>query len=983
MLVWYFRAHDLYSQLMSIFEYYEKIWEREINELKTVAILYKHKKTNTEVLVLQNDDNNKSFGISFRTIPESSNGVAHILEHSVLNGSKKYPVKEPFVELLKTSVQTFLNAWTFPDKTVYPVASQNDQDFFNLMDVYLDACFFPLLKEEVFLQEGWHYELNDKDELNIKGVVYNEMKGARSTPDGLLEEYVKSSLYPKSTYSYDSGGDPQFIRSLTYDNFLDFHIKHYHPSNAKVCFYGNVKLEKAFSVLHDYLDQFDSARFDTHVSMSQGLPSQRNIEQTYPVGSTNTTNQYITACNWLLKDLKSPEDRLGFEILSYWLHHSNTSPLKKALIDSGLGEDLTRITYDREYLYPIFSIGVKGAKKANLSKIETVITNILTDLSDVVNKDMILAAINRVEFYRRESEFDEPKGVQYFRQTLESWNYDKDPLEPLLFEDSFKSIRNKLENNEKYFEGLIKQYILENQHATRVHLIPDPEYINKKSEEETKYLKETRMSLTQDRLDMIKQTLTNLQKWQSKLDDPEALKTIPRLKIQDISKEIRQVPTEKIVLEKIDALIHPINTQGIVYLDLGIDLSGLETNLIQYLPVFGRALTKLGTTHKSHETIALLLDTHTGGMSSQVYSTVNVLDKNSCISKFMVSTKTLGSNVEKTLDLLHEVLSDLDLSQKKRFKNTIAQARSEAETSLASEGHAYAATRARSGLHPYYQLQEMTSGIEQFHFLQKLLELIDNDWEKVQTDLQKIKEFLNNRSRFFVNITVDKDLVSLITNHISTFLRKFTPGEIKQETTLFEKSNINQALIIPSTINYVAQAYKAPLLQPHGSLNAVSKIVNRSYLWTRVRAQGGAYGCFFRADTKTNVVLFASYRDPNTWQTLTAYNELAEYLRTNTPTSEEIEGAILAASGELDADLSSYEQGYVAMEWYLSGITETYRQKRREELLATTESDLRNFANYIATVENFEKSITILGNKEKLEATLQKFPDLFEIKPLL
>ncbi len=573
--------------------------EQHIPELNATAQLYTHKRTGARLLSIINDDENKVFGINFRTTPKDSTGVAHILEHSVLGGSEKYPVKEPFAELLKGSLATFVNAFTAPDKTIYPVASQNMQDFYNLIDVYIDAVLHPSISEQTFMQEGWHYEINDPSEpLTYKGVVFNEMKGAYSSPEGVLETRIFNSLFPKHTYGIDSGGDPGNIPDLTYENFKTFWETYYHPSNSFIFFYGNDDPGKRLKLIEGYLKPYKKRKVKSMVPIARPFKKPKKVQYSYDAGEdAEIAQKNYLVVNWKLPDTSDAVLNYSFHVLGDILIGTPASPLRKALLDSGLGEDLAGVGMETSLRQMVFSTGLKGTRARHAKKIEKLIFDTLESLvQNGIDPDTVTAAINTLEFRLRENNTGSfPRGIGLMLRALSTWLYDEDPFKMLAFEDSLNEIKARLSADPRYFEKLIQTHLLDNVHRTTLRLKPDPELGHRLDEEEKARLEKIRASLSNEQVAELVENTKKLKQMQETPNSPEALATLPILKLEDLEKKSITVPIEVMELGDTRTLYHDLFTNGIVYLDIGFDLHALPKELVSLTEIFGRALFEIGT----------------------------------------------------------------------------------------------------------------------------------------------------------------------------------------------------------------------------------------------------------------------------------------------------------------------------------------------------------------------------------------------------
>ena len=556
---------------------FDEIRRLKIAEINSEARLYQHAKTGAELLSIINDDENKVFGITFRTPPADSTGIAHILEHCVLCGSDKFPVKDPFIRLAQGSLNTFLNAMTFPDKTTYPTASQNLQDFYNLVDVYLDAVLHPRISRKILEQEGWHYEINGHDEpLTYKGVVFNEMKGAYSSPDAILDKLSQQSLFPDTTYGLDSGGDPIEIPNLTYEAFKEFHTSNYHPSNARIYFYGDDDPIERLKLLDDRLSAFTKTTVNSDVALQPRFSAPVRHDGTYAAGEGPEAGKSHVAVNWMLDEITDPEQAIALRVLSYMLTGTPASPLRKALIESGLGEEvISAIEFDFRQI--IAQCGLKGVDAANVDKVETLIHQTLQDLSTKgFDQGTIEAALNTTEFRLRENNTGRfPRGLSLMLRALTTWVYDRDPLERIAFEAPLSRLKARVAAGERVFEPLIQQWLVDNTHRATVVVRPDPEQGSREAADETARLAAVRADLAQDEIDKLVARTAELKQWQETPDTPEAIASIPMLKRSDLPKRNKTIPSEVSRVGGVELLSHDLFTNGIVYLDLAFDLHAL------------------------------------------------------------------------------------------------------------------------------------------------------------------------------------------------------------------------------------------------------------------------------------------------------------------------------------------------------------------------------------------------------------------------
>ncbi|MBT3712294.1 MAG: peptidase M16, partial [Anaerolineae bacterium] len=732
---------------------FELIKEQDIPEMNTKARHFRHVNSGAELLSLENDDENKVFSANFRTPPKTSNGVAHILEHSVLAGSEKYPVKEPFVELIKGSLKTFVNAFTFPDKTCYPCASQNLQDFYNLIDVYVDAVFHPLLQEHILRQEGWHYELEDAKEAMIyKGVVFNEMKGAYSDPNRILGNASQFSLFPDHVYGLSSGGDPKIIPDLTYEDFVAFHKDYYHPSNARIVFYGDDNPDERLRLMDTYLSGFELATPQSAIPLQPSIDAPQ--ETTVPYAANDADAKSYLTLNWLLPEQGDAESALGFKILAHILLGSPAAPLRKALIESGLGEDLAGVGLEDEMRQMYFSTGLKGIDQNDADKVATLIEETFEGLAtNGISADTIAASMNTVEFRLRENNTGGyPRGIGAMLHALQFWLYDYDPIAPLAFEEPLNAIKARLAEGEEYFEGLIQSYFVANKHKTRVLLVPDTELNQRDETSEKEKLASIQKEMSSEEIEEMIRTTKELIEIQNTPDTPKNLATLPTLELKDLDKENKRIPIAEERINDVTVLHHDLATNGIFYLGMGLDLHTLPEDLLPYTELFGRALLEVGTDSEDFVKLSQRIGRDTGGIYPSIF-TSTIWESNESAAYLFLHGKSTVEQAEKLSGLLHDVLLTAKLDNAERFKQIVLEEKAGMESGLIPSGHMVVHGRLASKFHEAGWLEEKMEGIDFLFFLRELAERIEEDWQGVLADLELIRELLINQSNLLFNIT--------------------------------------------------------------------------------------------------------------------------------------------------------------------------------------------------------------------------------------
>ncbi|XP_073159325.1 presequence protease 1, chloroplastic/mitochondrial-like [Henckelia pumila] len=974
---------------------FEKVSEEFIEECKSRAVLYKHKKTGAEIMSVSNEDENKVFGIVFRTPPKDSTGIPHILEHSVLCGSRKYPLKEPFVELLKGSLHTFLNAFTYPDRTCYPVASTNTKDFYNLVDVYLDAVFFPKCVNDIktFQQEGWHYELNDPSEdITYKGVVFNEMKGVYSQPDSILGRASQQALFPDNTYGVDSGGDPQVIPKLTFEEFKEFHRKYYHPSNARIWFYGDDDPTERLRILSEYLDMFEanSAPEESKIDSQKLFSEPIRVVEKYPAAeAVDSKKKHMVCLNWLLSETPLDlETELAVGFLDHLMMGTPASPLRKILLESGLGEAIVGGGVQDELLQPQFSIGLKGVSEDDIQKVEELIMSTLKKLADEgFDSDAVEASMNTIEFSLRENNTGSfPRGLALMLRSVGKWIYDMDPFEPLKYQEPLKALKARIakEGSKAVFAPLIEKLILNNPHLATIEMQPDPEKASRDEAIEKENLEKVKTSMTPEDLAELARATHELKLKQETPDPPEALKCVPSLSLQDIPKNPMHIPTEVGDINGIKVLQHDLFTNDVLYAEVVFNMSSLKQELLPLVPLFCQSLLEMGTKDMDFVQLNQLIGRKTGGISVYPF-TSSVRDKKDPCSHIIVRGKAMSERSEDLFNLVNCVLQDVQLTDQKRFKQFVSQSKARMENRLRGSGHGIAAARMDAKLNVAGWISEQMGGLSYLEFLQALEKKVDEDWPEISASLEEIRKTLISKNDCLINLTADGKNLKNSEKHISNFLDMLpntSPvGSIPLSARL---SPTNEAIVVPTQVNYVGKAanlfdtgYKLK-----GSAYVISKYLNNTWLWDRVRVSGGAYGGFCDFDTHSGVFSYLSYRDPNLLKTLDVYDGTYNFLKELEMDDDALTKAIIGTIGDVDAYQLPDAKGYSSLMRYLLGVTDEERQMRREEILSTRLNDFKEFAHFIEAVK--DKGVVVaVASPDDVDAANKLRPNFFEVKKAL
>ena len=937
---------------------YEVISERFSKDLNSAVMELRHKKTGAKVALISNDDDNKVFSIAFRTPVENSTGVPHILEHSVLCGSKNFPIKDPFVELAKGSLNTFLNAMTFPDKTVYPVASCNDKDFQNLMHVYLDAVFHPniYVHPEIFKQEGWHYQLADKDaDLEISGVVYSEMKGVFSSPDDVMDRQIMNALFPDVTYGVESGGDPDFIPTLSYEQFLDFHQKYYHPTNSYIYLYGDMDMgEKLDFIDKEYLSAYTNQPVDSEIHLQSAFSETKDIEVFLPAMEEEEDEEkedgdgtYLTY-NTVVGENLDKELYLSLKILDYAICSAPGAPLKQALIDKGIGKDVFS-SYENGIRQMYFNF---VAKDASIEKKDEFLSTIREVLSDIVkngfNDKAIRAAISRMEFQYREADYGSyPKGLVYNFLMLDSWIYDETkPFLHVEADDTFESLKKKVGTG--YFEGLVEKYFLDNPHSAVVTGIPKPGMALQREEALKEKLSAYKSSLTEEQIeDLVRQT-ADLEKYQEEEDSEEALATIPLLKREDLRKEIIPFKAELSEYGGYKVLYHDIFTSGIAYIILSFDAEKLPIGLYPYFSLLKSCMGLMDTASYSYGDLHIETDLYTGMISPETATYVRLDSLQPGIS-MDVKVKTLKENVPKAFELTKEILFTTKLDDEKRLHELIREFRSRAESAMMSTGHVVAINRLSSYVTKGGFMKEKLSGIEYLRFIQDADDHFDDRKEDLIRGMKEASEIVLRPENVMLDIILPKDAGFGIEEEFVKLMKDAYTGELpatEDEDIIPVKKN--EGFITPGDVQYVCRGGHTDVTKTpfNGAMCVLRTILGYDYLWNNVRVKGNAYGCV-SSFTRTGNCAFVSYRDPNLSQTIDIFDKIPEYIRTFNGDDNRMTKYIIGTLSDIDTPFSPSALGHRSFTAYKIGLTNEALQKERDEILNATAENIRSLAPYI------------------------------------
>lgn len=960
---------------------YEILDEHRVEDVQSDGFILRHKKSGARIAILSNNDDNKVFYIGFRTPPEDETGVPHIIEHTTLCGSKKFPVKDPFIELAKGSLNTFLNAMTYPDKTVYPVASCNDQDFKNLMDVYLDAVFNPNITkyEEIFKQEGWHYELTGKDdELKINGVVYNEMKGAYSSPDEVLSSQIYRSLFPDNTYSKDSGGNPEYIPKLTYEAYLDFYHKYYHPSNSYIYLYGDMDVVERLEWLDkEYLSLYDYKKVNSEINKQPAFDEIKNVETQYSITMDDSQeNKTYLSYNRVVGDSLDEMLYQAFDVLDYALVSSPGAPVKQALIDAGIGDDVYG-SYDAGILQPVFSFVAKNANASQADEFESIIENTLKEVVKTgINKEALLAGINSSEFKFREADFGQfPKGLLFGLNCLDSWLFDD--MKPFIHLEclgTFAKLRKAVDTD--YFEKLIQEYLLDNTHGSSVTVKPKRGLGNEREEALAKELSDYKASLSDEEIKKLIEDTEHLKKYQEEPSSDEDLRKLPMLTRADMKKNA--MPFSNIEDELLDVKVvrHDIESNGIDYISFLFDAGDFAQSELGYLGFFTNALGLVSTEKYSYTDLANATNIYTGGISTGTASHPDIKDRNNFVFKFEVKLKVLEKNLDKALELMEQMLLSSDFTDTKRLGELVAQIKARLQANLSSSGHLVAAMRSMSSFSRYALYQDELKGIAFYRSICHIEKELSESPKSVSDKLAAIARKLFARNRMLISFTGNNEAYGNAKPSLEKVIAGFNKMSAIGNQAEVHFNTAKEAFIDASQIQYVAKTgdFICEGYEYTGALRLLRIILSYDYLWINVRVKGGAYGCM-NTFLRSGESYFVSYRDPNLSDTLDVYDRIPEYIKSFSPDERDMTKYIIGTFSALDTPMNPEAKGSRSLSAYLEGITYEQIQKERNEILNAQPEDIRRLADLVEAVLR-KDSICVIGNENMIKESARLFENV-------
>lgn len=974
---------------MSIYDLnaYEVLQTEDLSDLKSKGTLLKHKKSGARVLLMENDDENKVFTIGFRTPPSDSTGVPHIMEHSVLCGSKEFPVKDPFVELVKGSLNTFLNAMTYPDKTVYPVASCNDKDFQNLMHVYMDAVFYPNIyqHDKTFRQEGWSYKLDDPEgELTISGVVYNEMKGAFSSPEGVLDRVVLNSLFPDNAYSVESGGDPEVIPELTYEQFLDFHRKYYHPSNSYIYLYGDMDMEEKLRWIDEkYLSDFENEPVDSEIHLQKPFTEMKEVVQEYSIASEESEedNTYLSY-NKVIGTTLDEKLYLAFEILDYALLSAPGAPLKKALLDAGVGKDISG-SYDNGVCQPIFSVISKNANVEQKEEFVRVIEDTLKDIvKNGINKKALRAGINYHEFRFREADFGNyPRGLMYGLQLFDSWLYDETkPFIHMQAIPTFEFLKEQVETG--YFEELIQKYLLDNTHGSIVIIKPERGRTARMDKELADKLQAYKDSLSKEEIDALVKATKELEEYQEEESAPEDLAKIPVLGREDISREIAPIYNKELETGGVKLVHHEVETNGIGYTALLFDLSGIPEEKLPYISILQSVLGIINTKNYEYSELFNEINVHTGGIgtSLELYTDVTKVKEKEFCATFEIKGKALYPKMDVLFSMMREILMESDLGDEKRLKEILAMLKSRLQMSFLSSGHTTAALRSLSYTSPMAKFKDDTDGIGYYEVVKELEENFEEKKAELIANLRQIAQQIFRKDNLIISYTSSADGLAPMEEAFAKIADTLHTEEKEVETPCeIHCVKRNEGFKTSSKVQYVARTgnFIDRGVEYTGTLQILKVILSYDYLWQNVRVKGGAYGCM-SSFNRIGEGYLVSYRDPNLEKTMEIYEGVVDYLKNFNVDDRDMNKFIIGTISNIDRPMNPAAKGSRSMNLYMNHVSAEMIREERNQILDAQQADIRALADVLQALLDAHE-LCVIGSEEKIEEQKEMF---LEIKTL-
>ena len=966
-------------KLNEIYHGFKLVDLHEIQEIKSKAHIFLHEKTGAQLLYLKNDDPDKVFSVGFKTPPKDSTGVPHIVEHCVLSGSRKYKTKEPFMDMVKGSLKTFINAMTFSDKTIYPVASKNHKDFENLMDVYLDSVFFPMIYEDktIFMQEGWHYSISEKEApLKYNGVVYNEMRGAYSQPMTHLREHIGAALFPDNTYRYSSGGNPDEIYKLSYEDFTNFHKTYYQPSNAYFYLYGDGDVDShLMKINNEYLSQFSNAPVDAHIELQKPFDAPKTVEGTYAVSeSENLDQKTFLSVSYVLGESESFENQLIGDILKEILVSAEGAPLKEALLEKGIGQDILCSVSGGKQVY--LSVIAKDAHADQGPVFKEVVESTLKKMmADKIDQDLLASALNVVEYDLKD--IGTPtKGIIYYISALSSWLYGGHATATLSYNKTLEALRGKM--NIGYYEGLIETLLLNNSHSAFVTLNPEKGLNEKKSQALEEHLKAYKNSLSESEIEALISENEILKKKQLTPDSEEARKTMPKINIKDVNKASEIIPV-KIVENNVYKLFkHELFTNDILYMELLFDTRMVSKDQISFLPLLGEVLGKMNLENMSYADLNNKIYKETGGLN---FTTRNYayVDGSGFEPKMVVSGKVVKKHIPELMSLSAKLLTETVFKDEKRLKDLLQQHQSRIAMAIDNRGDQFASARVCSYFSNSSAYSELTRGFSYYWFISDLVKHFDEKKGMIIKTLEALYGQIFNQQNLIVSITGDESICQVVESNLPVLMEKVQNHPFEIIDYSFDLQAENEGVYSASNVQYVAKGFDFKKFNQkyHGSLEVLKSILNTDYLHDRIRAQNGAYGCGI-SFSSTGQVVATSFRDPKLKETLEIFEETANYLETLDLNEDTLTQHVIGAISSLDGAMTPRGLGVQGTSEIICKLSQEQKQQQRDELLSTSIKTIKSFSKFLKDGFN-DKYHCVYGN----EKTIASYESLFDrIRPL-
>ncbi|MFW5742780.1 MAG: insulinase family protein [Spirochaetota bacterium] len=959
---------------------FDSVDEHDLPEYRARGRWFRHEQTGAEVYHVANDDPENLFAFAFKTLPSDSTGVAHILEHTVLCGSRHYPVKDPFILLVKGSLNTFLNAMTYPDKTVYPASSTVERDLFNIMQVYGDAVFFPRLEQAFFRQEGHRLQFDANGELEITGIVYNEMKGTYANHDSIAGRWAYRALLPDTPYGYDSGGDPKVIPDLSYEDFLGFHRTYYHPSNARIFVYGDIPTERYLDVLdRTFLSHFERLDADFDVPLQPRWAAPRDRVVTCPTdGEEGPTSVTVS---WLVDPVTDPKRLIAHELLAYIVLGTSAGPLRKRLVESGLGDDLSAPSgLETDLREMVFGAGLRGTSPEKKADVEQLVLDTLADVArDGLDADVVEAAFRTVEFRNREIRGGAPNGLRLMGKALRGWLHGVSPDVTVRFTRPFEALREEAAPGSRFFERLVESSLLENPHRVTVTVRPDPQQNERERAELAARLSTVDAGLTDDDRERLRAEQAALEELQQTPDDPDAVARIPFLKTGDLPRELEVIPTAESALSGgVPLYTHDVFANGVVYLDLAFDLSGLDPELLPWVPLYIDSVGELGLPGRSYDEVATEIALRTGGMSAFCEAAIPLHEVRRADRRVYVRMKALESTFGEAVDLLRSILLESQFANTDRVDDLIKEGRSGMSGSVLPSGHRFAALRAGRALSEAGRHEERWRGATQLLFMHGLSEARVSE---ASAALERVNDALIRRGNLTVNLTGTEAAQSRVRPHLERLVAGLPEGGWASEADPIpeEQMPTAEALIVPADVSYVAAAVRGGRIGSDEYVHeqVLAHLLRTGYLWEAIRMRGGAYGASATARGMDAVFGFWSYRDPQITATIDAFGASLEHFACAPVSDDELDLAIIGVTGQHVRPLSPGEKSIVGLRRTLYGVTDELRQRNHEVLLKTSARDVQNAADRLG--ESMAQSyVAVVSGADAVARAAERVPGLAE-----